>query len=605
MRSRASSGTAASKVVLTADHSTVLTDWNDIAFVKAAISDASGGVVTGSSAAVTFAIAGPGVIVAVDSGSMTEETFRGNVRKAYQGLAFALVQATGAGTITVTASATGLTGGASSVQGAKGTFVPVTRDEVKDMLRHVRLTTPPPPLAIKDEMEPQRESERGRRPALGPGWMGTWLLMACAGVGALTGGCDGGSSGRSGTSISGGHGDSGAESDDASFPGDTSSEAGTDAMGPGDSNARSEADAPAANGRDATNSSDAADDGTLDADSASPIPAPAGVLAIMEQAATYQIAAGPGAGNADWVNKWTESVFYMGVMATYDATKNATYLTAASSWGARNDWTLLDGTTNPPTRDADDQSAGQVYSEIYMLDPVTANAGEIKNTQASIDAMIAKPNPGHVDWWWCDSFFMAPPLVVRLGAISGQSKYDSFLDSMWSDASAALFDRAHGLFWRDSTFVGSDTYWSRGNGWVMGGIVRILEDLPATDPGWSTYSSLLETLAASVAPLQGSDGLWRSDLLHPGNFPNPETSGTALFTFAMAWGIHHGILDRDTYLPIVLKGWAGLVANVTPQGRLEYVQGTGSAPAAATAADSYDYGVGTFLLAGSEVAQLP
>jgi unsaturated rhamnogalacturonyl hydrolase len=69
----------------------------------------------------------------------------------------------------------------------------------------------------------------------------------------------------------------------------------------------------------------------------------------------------------------------------------------------------------------------------------------------------------------------------------------------------------------------------------------------------------------------------------------------------MAWGIHHGILDRATYLPTVLNGWAGLVANVTPQGRLEYVQGTGSAPAAATADDSYDYGVGAFLLAASEV----
>jgi unsaturated rhamnogalacturonyl hydrolase len=324
----------------------------------------------------------------------------------------------------------------------------------------------------------------------------------------------------------------------------------------------------------------------------------------MEQAATYQLAAGPGAGNADWVNKWTESVFYMGVMAAYAATRDAALLTAASTWGSGNQWTLLDGTTNPPTRSADDQSAGQVYSEIYMLDPVAANASEIKNTQASIDAMIAKPDPGHVDWWWCDSLFMAPPLVARLGSITGQSKYAAFLDVMWPDATAALFDPARGLFWRDSTFVGTDTYWSRGNGWVMGGIVRILEDLPTTDPKWNTYAALLKTLATSVAPLQGADGLWRSDLLYPAKFPNPETSGTGLFTYAMAWGMNHGILERDTYLPAVAKGWAGLVANVTPQGRLEYVQGTGSAPAAATADDSYDYGVGAFLLAGSEVEKL-
>jgi len=332
-------------------------------------------------------------------------------------------------------------------------------------------------------------------------------------------------------------------------------------------------------------------------------PAATAVLAIMKEAANYQIDAGPGAGNADWVNKWTESVFYMGVMATYTATRDATYLAAASTWATRNEWTLLAGTTKPPTRSADNQSAGQVYTEIYLLDPVVAN--EIKNSQASIDAMIADPNPGHVDWWWCDALFMAPPLIARLGAATGQPKYASFLDTMWSNASSALFDPGHGLFWRDSTFVHTDTYWSRGNGWVMGGIVRILEYLPPTDPQWNSYASLLRTMAASVAPLQGTDGLWRSDLLHPAAFPNPETSGTSLFTYALAWGIRHGILDSDMYLPTVVLGWAGLVANVTAQGRLKYVQGTGSAPAAATADETYDYGVGAFLLAGSEIAQLP
>lgn len=117
-------GTAAAKLVVTADHATVLTDLNDIAFVKATVSDSSGKLVTGSAAPITFAITGPGVIVAVDSASMTQATFRGNVRNAYQGIAYALVQATGSGTITVSASATGLTGGSASLQGSAGTFVP-------------------------------------------------------------------------------------------------------------------------------------------------------------------------------------------------------------------------------------------------------------------------------------------------------------------------------------------------------------------------------------------------------------------------------------------------------------------------------------------------
>ena len=117
-------GTTASKLVVTADHSTIVTDVNDIVFVQAAVSDSTGKTVTGSSAPITFAITGPGSIVAVDSASMTQETFRGSVRNAYQGTAYALVQATGAGLIAVTASTPGLTGGSASVQASAGTFVP-------------------------------------------------------------------------------------------------------------------------------------------------------------------------------------------------------------------------------------------------------------------------------------------------------------------------------------------------------------------------------------------------------------------------------------------------------------------------------------------------
>jgi beta-galactosidase len=117
-------GTTASKLVLTADHGTVSTDVNDISYVKATVADSSGRVVTSSSAPVTFSISGPGVIVAVDSGSQTQETFRGNTRNAYQGLAFALVRATGAGTITLTATSGGLTLGTTTLTGTTTPFVP-------------------------------------------------------------------------------------------------------------------------------------------------------------------------------------------------------------------------------------------------------------------------------------------------------------------------------------------------------------------------------------------------------------------------------------------------------------------------------------------------
>jgi beta-galactosidase len=116
-------GTAASRVLLAPDHSTVSTDVNDVSYVKATVADSTGRVVTSSSSPITFSLSGPGVIVAVDSGSPTQESFRGTVRKAYQGIAYALVRATGAGTITVTATAAGLTLGTTTLTGTTAPFV--------------------------------------------------------------------------------------------------------------------------------------------------------------------------------------------------------------------------------------------------------------------------------------------------------------------------------------------------------------------------------------------------------------------------------------------------------------------------------------------------
>jgi beta-galactosidase len=117
-------GTAATRVVLSADHATLLTDPNDVSYIKATIADATGRVIPDAVNPVTFSVTGPATIIAVDSGSLTAETFRGNVRNAYQGLAFAIIQATGAGTITVNATAAGLTAGTTTVQASAGSFVP-------------------------------------------------------------------------------------------------------------------------------------------------------------------------------------------------------------------------------------------------------------------------------------------------------------------------------------------------------------------------------------------------------------------------------------------------------------------------------------------------
>jgi rhamnogalacturonyl hydrolase YesR len=138
----------------------------------------------------------------------------------------------------------------------------------------------------------------------------------------------------------------------------------------------------------------------------------------------------------------------------------------------------------------------------------------------------------------------------------------------------------------------------------MGGTVRVLQYLPKNRPTRARYVKLLQTMAASAARVQGEDGRWHPSLLDAAEAPMPETSSTGFFTYALAWGINNGILERKTYLPVVRRGWRGLVNSVRGDGKLGWVQQIGAAPAKVTAEDNQEYGSGALLLAGSEMLKL-
>jgi rhamnogalacturonyl hydrolase YesR len=318
----------------------------------------------------------------------------------------------------------------------------------------------------------------------------------------------------------------------------------------------------------------------------------------MSRVARYELGQLGDAPGNDWVN----SVFYVGLMASYPMTHDPAALDALGAWATHNAWALHASRKGP--RFADDQCCTQAYLDYRLLGAAPEDEMSVQAARSAFDGMIQKPAPGRQDWYWCDALFMAPGALARLGAITGDAKYFDFLHTMFWDAEANLRSPTTGLFWRDQNFFQSNVYWARGNGWVAAGAVRVLQYLPASDAQRGAYLELLRSLSETVLPLQGSDGLWRADLLDANAFPNPETSGSALFTYALSWGVNEGVLDRATYLPAVERSWAALVGAVDADGRLGWVQPSGVRPAAALATDSYPYGVGAFLLAGSEVAKL-
>lgn len=135
----------------------------------------------------------------------------------------------------------------------------------------------------------------------------------------------------------------------------------------------------------------------------------------------------------------------------------------------------------------------------------------------------------------------------------------------------------------------------------MGGIVRVLSTLPKDSPLRPKFEDQLRQMSAAMLSIQGKDGLWRPGLLDADSYPLPEMSGSAFITYALAYGVNHGILDKATYWPAVLKAWVGMLSHVYADGRLGCNQPVGAAPGAYTETSSYVYGVGAYLLAGSEI----
>jgi rhamnogalacturonyl hydrolase YesR len=261
----------------------------------------------------------------------------------------------------------------------------------------------------------------------------------------------------------------------------------------------------------------------------------------------------------------------------------------------------------PRVMHADDLAVGQMFLEQYTIhkDPKMMAA-----MRARLDAEMATPDPTDPQkplWWWCDALFMAPPVFADMAAVTGDKKYLVFMDREWDITTALLYKRSKHLYFRDASYLdkheknGEPLFWSRGNGWVMGGIVRVLQRLPADSPLRPKYIALLKEMAAELISIQGKDGLWRPGLLDADSYPLPEVSGSAFITYALAYGANEGILDRATYWPAVQKAWAGMIAHVYADGRLGCIQPVGAAPGAYSESSSYVYGVGAFLLAGSEI----
>lgn len=359
------------------------------------------------------------------------------------------------------------------------------------------------------------------------------------------------------------------------------------------------------------------------ADAEPAMPTAAAILAETRRVADWQLtnrtnwgampAARPSVRNP---RDWQQATFWVALTALAD--RDPRYGKPLIELGRELGWKLGDKPYH-----ADDQLIARAWIWAAKngeggkaLAPARAYYDHVLANRPTTDLVFASNAAGQGDpactdrWCWCDALFMAPETLLKLAKATGDKRYADFAHAEFKSTTDYLHDPAERLYFRDSRFFdqrdaqGRKLFWSRGNGWVMAGLVGILKTLDKDDPKRGYYERLFRDMAARLVTLQKADGYWPASLLDQGPATPPETSGTAFYTYAFAWGIEAGLLDRTRYEPAAVRGWHALTRAVQPDGMLGWVQQVGDRPDSVSARETQFYGAGAFLLAGTAMADL-
>ena len=309
---------------------------------------------------------------------------------------------------------------------------------------------------------------------------------------------------------------------------------------------------------------------------------------------------------------WTNGALYLGMFEWAYRTESERIFSFLKGIGKKNRWAL-------PLRayHADDICAGQTLIKLYKKykDPAmlqnTLERAFYVASHPSTAPLSKKDKVGkNTRWSWCDALFMAPPVYAALYTLTGEQVFADYLEAEFHEATDSLYDREAHLYYRDCMRIpkreknGAKQFWGRGDGWVFAGIPQVLENLPADYPGRAYYEQIFREMAGAVLATQDRQGHWHASLLDPDSYPDPENSASAFFCYGLGWGLRTGLLKGEEYEKALLRGWAALVEAVHPDGLLGYIQPVGADPRPAGPDSTDVYGVGAFLLAGSEMLRL-
>jgi unsaturated rhamnogalacturonyl hydrolase len=290
---------------------------------------------------------------------------------------------------------------------------------------------------------------------------------------------------------------------------------------------------------------------------------------------------------------WTRGTYYAGHMAYHATTQDAAALDFATAWASLHNYTC-----GGLWQDPNNIACGLAFADLYDLAPADYKLALAVTMDHSVQRWVG------YDWWWVDTLFMGLASMIRYANRTGDPRlldtalmeYADTTHGGKNTSQPGLWDPASNLYWRDHTYIaqrepnGAKVFWARGNGWAIAAHALALAALPAGHPAAAELTARLLAMSNALVPLQGSDGMWRAALLDAAVDPNPETTGSSAFTFAMAWGINAGLLSADAFAPIVEKAWAGLsTVALQPNGLVGWCQPPNGQPAPSSQNSTSDF----------------
>ena len=263
----------------------------------------------------------------------------------------------------------------------------------------------------------------------------------------------------------------------------------------------------------------------------------------------------------------------------------------------------------------------QTYIDLYNIEEgkfATPHSAlqRTRKVQRALEVMSYEADSKQNDyWWWADALYMVMPVMTKMYRLTGDEKYLNKLyeNILYSDS--IMLDHETGLYFRDGKYVypkhksanGLKDFWARGDGWVLAGLAKVLQDMPRTYRHYDFFVKKYQRMAHAVAQLQQKEGYWTRSMMDPAHAPGPETSGTAFFTYGILWGINNGYLNKKEYKPVIKRAWHYLTTTaLQANGKVGYVQPIGerAIPGQTVDANSQaNFGVGAFLLAACEYAR--